>query len=144
MACYAVPITFILAGTLGGNLFDAGMERVNDTTVVGVMTQPHMAGWLMLLQIANFGPYLAVFGVRCCWQRLAIGKIDLNIAAQSVATLLAADGAVAPSMLWREKTAAEGARLTRFLRFHEIVDVSKNKDRVWICGEARKELEKVN
>ena len=137
-----LPFLFLYAAWRQGSFLEEGIERIDDSTVAGVWAGPYLGCALSLLDVANIGPQLIVQGIRRWWRRRSIGPVDLDIAARAVATLAIANEGLEPNQLFpADQRSEKFSAALAFLFFHRIADYSSDGKKVWICSDAKKELE---
>jgi hypothetical protein len=140
-ALFVLPITFAAAGMGSGSFFEKALDGADARPYFGQSAWPELG--FLLLDLANIGPTLVVFGLRRWWRRRSIGIVDRSVAARIVAMLLAADAAIPSAELIR-LVGAEADKAIHLLVFLEIIDIGRTSRRVWLSGDARHELAALN
>ena len=91
---------------------------------------------------ANVGPRLVLWGVdQLRHRRSAFGPVPHERVASALVLLAGADAAVSPAKLLLPGESADQLQpLLAVLLHHDLADVSKNADRVWVTTDAKKRL----
>jgi hypothetical protein len=114
---------------------DADNDGDNDETVV---LARRAIGWG---ERANLGPRLILWGIGRIRGRSAFGTVPSARVAAAVTTLALAGGAVSPAKLLLSGESADDLEpLLGVLLYHELADLSKRADRVWITTDAKRKL----
>jgi hypothetical protein len=96
---------------------------------------------LVVAEIANFGPRLILYGVKTLRNRHWIGQPQPVRIAAAVAAMVAADKAIPPAkLLLPGETADDLDPVMAFLLYHELADMSKTGDRMWLTTEGKRKL----
>jgi len=135
-----LPVFFGFAAWLRGSVLE---HMVPDgDTISGMIFRRTVLKVLIVLELANIGPRLVLWAVGRYRGRRRVRRMKLGRVAQCVATLSQTDGGVSPArLLFPEESADKLEPLLAFLIYHEIVDLSKQGDRVWLTSNIRRRLE---
>jgi hypothetical protein len=134
-----LPLLFWLAYKLQGSLLEATVPGSDllQTRIVGRRVIPI----LFVAEIANIGPRLVLWGIAQVRGRSAFGTMSHDRLAAALVTLAEADGGISPAKLILPGESADQLEpLLGVLLYHELADLSKNADRVWITTEAKRKL----
>jgi hypothetical protein len=139
VAVVSLPISFVIAHYLKGSILEA---TVPDSDLLSNRMMSRTVGVpLVVAEIANFGPRLVLYGVKTLRGRRWIVPPDPGRIATAIAMLVAADSALSPGkLLLPGETADDLEPLLAFLLYHELVDLSKNGDRLWLTTEGKRKL----
>lgn len=90
---------------------------------------------------ANMGPRLVLWGVQQVRGRSAFGAVSHERLSAALATLVTADAGVPPvKLLLPGESADQLEPLLGALLHHDMADLSKNADRVWITTEGKRKV----
>jgi hypothetical protein len=136
VAAISLPILFLLAALARGSPLGAAAESSDESFHWAFLAIP-----LAMVEIGNIGPRLMFSAVRGAGNRRRVGEADLSRLAIAVAQLAAYDGAAPPTILLQPEEPSEClGRILPLLLFHDIVDISRTGDRVWICSGPKRRL----
>jgi hypothetical protein len=136
IAVLTLPIFFGIAAWLRGSV----LEAANDSD--SIFFSRIFLRVLIVLEIANIGPRLVLWAVGRLRGQWRVRHTKLGRVAQCVATLTETDGGISPAkLLFPEESVDALEPLLAFLLYHEIVDLSKQGDRVWLVSHIRRKLE---
>lgn len=154
-ALVLVPVLFFLEWRTRGEFFldtarDWGLgDNVNDLGMIQTSShgewelQTAAATWAAYVEIFLLGPRITLNCVREIRIRRNLGPLDERRAADVVAALLDHDSGINPRTLLRLNETPDDLRPTLLLLvLLNIIDVSKDGQRVWILTEARRALGK--
>ena len=114
---------------------DADEDSSNDDTVVLARRAAVWGEW------ANVGPRLVLWGAGRVRAPSAFGTVPHARVVAALITLAEAGGAVSPAKLLQPGESADALEpLLGVLLYHELADLSKRADRVWITTEAKRKL----
>jgi len=141
IAAVTLPIFFGIAAWLRGSVLEHAVR--DDDSIGGVIMGRFIARVLIVVEVANIGPRLTLWAIGRLRDTWRVRQVRLGRIAQCVATLAAAHTSIDPTQLLFPGEAPEQLPLMmRFLIFHQIADLSKTGDRVWITSWFRGRLEK--
>jgi hypothetical protein len=134
-----LPISFAIAHYLKGSILEA---TVPDSAFMESRMGARMVGpALVVAEIANFGPRLVLYGIKTLQNHHWIGQPQPARIAAAVAVMVTADAAVTPvKLLLSGETADQLEPVMAFLLYHELVDMSKTGDRLWLTTEGKRKL----
>jgi hypothetical protein len=139
VAIVTLPFSFLIAHYLKGSILEA---TVPDSDFMESRVGARVVGpFLVVAEIANFGPRLVLYGIKTLRNRHWIGQAQPARIAAAVATMIAADKAIAPAkLLLPGETADDLDPIMAFLLYHELADMSKTGDRMWLSTEGKRKL----
>ena len=90
---------------------------------------------------ANMGPRLVLWGVRQVRGRSAFGVVPHDRLVAALVTLATADAGISPAKLLLPGESADQLEpLLGVLLHHDLADLSKNADRVWITTDGKRKI----
>jgi hypothetical protein len=132
----SLPLLYLLAWILKGSILDRSAETMSP------FAQRRTGAGLLVLDLANIGPRMVLYGMKCRSERKRCGDADIERAALAVAALSAFQTSVPPVQLLQNGEPAEQLEpLLGFLMHHQMVDISATGDRVWLNSDLRRKLE---
>jgi len=139
IAVFTLPIFFGIAAWLRGSVLEAATDS---DSIGGIFFSRIFLRVLIVVEIANIGPRLVLWAVSRLRGHWRVRHTKLGRVAQCVATLTETDGGVSPAKLLFPGEPADALEpLLAFLLYHEMVDLSKQGDRVWLVSHTRRKLE---
>jgi hypothetical protein len=134
-----IPIVYLIASQVQGSILEGAADNFDTSSVGGFMAQRRAATPLLILEIANIGPRMVLYAVRRYRERATMGSLNLERAAQLVAALGQADEGIHPkALLASGETLAQLLAIVELLNFHDVVGMSKARDRIWLSSDIRK------
>lgn len=141
VSAVAIPILFLIAAMVKGSILEAGADAIDTDSLGGHLAARRAALPMLILEIGNIGPRMVLHAYRRISARRAAGCVPADRVAQALCTLAAAGGSAAPAkLLLANEPADQLEPLFAVLHFHELVDISKTGDRVWLTTPARTKL----
>jgi hypothetical protein len=140
IAAVTLPIFFGIAAWLRGSVLEHAV--VDGDSFSGLFVSRLLVKILVVVEIANIGPRLVLWAIDRFRGQMRVRSTRLGRAAQCVATLTQTDGGISPAkLLFPEESPDQLQPLLAFLLYHQIVDLSKRGDRVWLNSHIRRKLE---
>jgi hypothetical protein len=140
IAVFTLPIFFGIAAWLRGSVLEAAVT--DSDSIGGIFFPRFFLRVLIVAEIANIGPRLVLWAVDRLPKQWRVRHTRLGRVAQCVATLTQSDGGISPvKLLYPEETPDALEPLLAFLLYHEVVDLSKQGDRIWLVSHIRRKLE---
>ena len=137
-----IPLFFFLAWSTRGSILEANLD--GDTSG-GMFFGRMIVKWLIILEVANIGPRLVIWSIERFRGAHRVRRTKLGRVAQYVAMLAQANDSLKPAqLLFPEESADQLEPLLAFLLYHQIVDLAKRADRVWLSSIAREKLVKLS
>lgn len=134
----SLPILFLLAWKLKGGVLDSSAESLDS---MGRYAARRVAMPLVILEMSNIGPRMVLYGINLIRGRKNTGSVNLERAAMALHTLATYGEGISPAKLLRPGEApAQLEPLLGYLMFHDLADISKTGDRVWLRSETREKL----
>jgi hypothetical protein len=134
----SLPLLFLLAWGLKGSILEQSQDTLD---TIGRYGRRRAALPLVILEISNIGPRMVLYGIQLHRGRQNTGSVNLERAAMALHTLAMYDEGISPAKLLRPgEPPAQLEPLLGFLMFHDLADISKTGDRVWLRSEAREKL----
>ncbi len=134
-----LPGLFLLAAKMPGSILENTVPGSDllQSRFIG----RHLTMVLVVIEMANIGPRLVLWGGTQLRNRSAFGAVPRDRAAAALIVLADAAGGVSPAKLLRPDEPPEVLeRLLGVLLYHGLADVSKNGDRVWITTAAKERI----
>jgi hypothetical protein len=134
-----LPLLVLLAVKMPGSILEQTVPNSDllQTRFIG----RHLTMFLVVIEMANIGPRLTLWGVRQIRGRSAFGVVRRDRAAAALVTLAQADGSIPPAKLLLPGESADALEpLLGVLLYHDLADLSKRADRVWITTDAKRKL----
>jgi hypothetical protein len=142
IAAISLPICFLIAYRLRGSVLE-NMAPDGDS-LSGRFVQRKVAPLLVVLEIANIGPRLVIWAIGRIIGHRRVSKIGLGRIAQAVAELANTQDGIGPAKLvFPGESPKKLEPILAYLLYHEIVDLSKRADRVWLTSQFRRQLSAV-
>lgn len=142
IATVTLPIFFLMAYWLRGSVLERWVP--DGDTLSGRFMRKCVAPTLIILEIANIGPRLVLWAIDRLRGQYRVRGAPLPRIAQAIGTFLKTDSGISPAALLLSGEPADRlAPLLAFLLYHQIVDLSKQGDRVWLVSHWRRELERL-
>ncbi len=142
MAVVCVPAMFLLAANLQRGLPQPGApgdELLADRGREGADTPESVAR--SVAEKANLGPRMVLWGVAQLRGRSAFGPVSHERVTAALTTLAAADGGIAPvKLILPGESADQLEPLLGVLLHHDLADLSKRADKVWITTDAKRKM----
>lgn len=133
-----LPLLFLLAWKLKGGVLDSSAETLDS---MGRYAARRVALPLVILEMSNIGPRMVLYGIQLQRGRRNTGSVNVERVAMALHTLAMFGEGISPAKLLRPGEApAQLEPLLGFLMFHDLADISKIGDRVWLRSEAREKL----
>jgi hypothetical protein len=134
----SLPLLYLFAWWLKGSILESSVETLDS---IGRFGRRRVALPLVILEMSNIGPRMVLYGIKLHRGRQRIGGADLERVALAVQTLASFDEGIPPAKLLRPgEPPAKLEALLGFLMFHDLADISKTGDRVWLRTETRQSL----
>ena len=141
IAAVTLPIFFATAYWLRGSVLEHAVR--DDDSIAGVVTGRFLAKMLIIVEFANIGPRLVLWAIEQLHGAWRARHIPLGRIAQCVAALASTHTSIDPAkLLFPEEPPERLPLMMRFLIFHQIADLSKAGDRVWLTSYFRARLDK--
>jgi hypothetical protein len=142
LAGVTLPIFFLLAWYLRGSVLERWVP--DGDSLSGRFMRRTVAPALIILEIANSGPRLVIWGAERLLHQRRFTDASLPRAADAIALLFKSDSGVSPAALLNPGEPADLLTpLLGFLMHHQLIDISKQGDRVWLTSQARTDLQKL-
>jgi hypothetical protein len=142
VAAVTLPLFFLLAYWLRGSVLERWVP--DGDTLSGRFMRRWIAPTLVILEIANSGPRMMIWAMDRLIGQHRVSGTPLPRIAQGVSALLKTDSSISPAALLLPGEPADQLELLLgFLLYYQIVDLSKQGDRVWIMSHQRRELEQM-
>jgi len=140
IAACTLPIFFGVAAWLRGSVLEHAVMETDSFT--GIFVSRFLVKVLLIVEIANIGPRLVLWAIDRWRGQMRVRSTKLGRAAQCVAVLTKVDGGISPAkLLFPEESPDKLEPLLAFLLYHQIVDLSKQGDRVWLVSHVRRKLQ---
>ena len=98
---------------------------------------------MLLIDILLFAPRMVFKGWLLNYAKKQVASIDRERAADALAVLANHDGGIGPSQLLRREEYPELlGEIFALLLHHDLIDIAKTGERVWMLSEAREKLER--
>ena len=134
----SLPLLYLLAWKLKGSVLESSAETLD---TIGRFGRRRVALPLVILEMSNIGPRMVLHGISLHRGRQNTGAVNLERAALALQTLAMFGEGIPPAKLLRPgEPPAQLEPLLGFLMFHDLADISKTGDRVWLRTEAREKL----
>ena len=134
-----LPLLFLLAAKMPGSVLEQTVP--GSDLLEGRFLGRQLTMGLVVVEMANIGPRLTLWGVVQLRARSAFGAVTRDRTAAALALLADANTAVLPVRLLLPGEPAERLEpLLGVLLYHDLVDLSKKADRVWITSEGKRKL----
>ena len=132
----ATPLMFLVALSVRGSVLEDHMPEADGFFARRMVGR--IAVFLLIIEFATIGPRLMIHAFRQWRRRSAVGRVNVKRVAEAVVVLLVTDQGVNPVQLVNEKD-AEGTltNILGFLMLHDLADVAKTGDRVWLRSTGR-------
>jgi hypothetical protein len=138
IAVISLPIMFLVARYVQGSVLE---HAIGDGDSVG---RGFLARGLIIVEIANIGPRLVLWGIEQMRGRKRMGEVETARLAEAVATLSQTDGGIPVAQLLKPGESADHlAPLLAVLLYYDIADISKAGDRIWLSSVARQQIQAV-
>jgi hypothetical protein len=96
---------------------------------------------MLVMEIGNIGPRMVLHFYRRTTARRRAGRVPADRLAQALCALSAAGGSLPPAkLLLPNEPASQLEPLLGVLLFHDLADISKTGDRIWLTTPARTKL----
>jgi hypothetical protein len=142
IAGVTLPIFFLVAWRLRGSVLEHWIP--DGDTLSGRFMRRTIAPALIILEIANIGPRLVIWGAERLLHQQKFTDAPLPRAANAIALLFKSDSGISPAALLNPGESADLLTpLLAFLMHHQLIDISKQGDRVWLTSQARSDLQKL-
>jgi hypothetical protein len=141
VAAVMVPVMFLVAASVKGSILEAGADSFDTDSLGGHLAARRAALPMLVLEIGNIGPRMVLHFFRRTAARQRAGRVAADRLAEAVCTLASVDGGISPAKLLLPGESADVLEpLLGVLLFHELADLSKSGDRVWLTSPARRKL----
>jgi hypothetical protein len=141
IAGVSLPIFYLIAYKLRGSVLEH-MAPDGDS-LSGRFMQRKVAPMLIIIEIANIGPRLVLWAIDRILGHRRVRGIGLGRIAQAVAELTTAHESISPAkLLFPDEPPKQLEPLLAYLLYHDIIDLSKRGDRVWLTSEFRRRFAK--
>jgi len=134
-----LPILFLIEWVTRGKLLENTVDEVDG---MGRFVAGRVVAGAVFVEVCLWGPRMVSGGVRKQIGLTRHRRADRALAAAMLAELLNRGEGLAIGDLFalaRERDDAFSESLA-YLMFHDLVDISKSGDRVWLCSEGKKSL----
>jgi hypothetical protein len=139
IAAITLPIFFLIAYLLKGSVLENAIP--DGETLSGRIMRRWIAPALIIVEIANIGPRLVLWGLSQVMGERRVHGASLPRLAKCLVTLAAIDGGISPAKLTLpEENVDHLAAMLGFMLFYDLIDLSKQGDRVWLTSETRQGL----
>lgn len=142
VAAVTLPIMFMIARYVQGSILESHLP--DGDSAVGWFFRRRIAMFLIVLEIANIGPRLVLWGIEQMRERKRMGQADLDRLAEAVGVLSGTDGGIPTVKLLKTGESADHlVPLLAVLLYYGIADISKAGDRIWMSSDARRRMQAV-
>jgi hypothetical protein len=139
IAAVSLPIFFLIAWRLRGSVLES--MAPDEDSFSGRFMQRKVAPILIIVEMANIGPRLVLWAVERMLGHRRVSGVGLGRIAQTVAELANSHESISPAkLLFPGESPKQLEPILAYLLYHEIVDLSKRADRVWLSSDFRRRL----
>jgi len=134
IAAISMPIFFWVAWRLRGSVLENTVADADSLS--GPFMGRTVGPLLVIAEMATAGPRMVIWSIARIIGHRRIHGIGLGRIAQAVAELTRFDESVKPSaLLFPNESPKQLEPILAFLLYHEIVDLAKRSDRIWLTSE---------
>jgi hypothetical protein len=140
IAGVSLPVFFLIAYRLRGSVLEHMVP--DEDSLSGRFMQRKVAPLLVIAEMANIGPRLVLWAIERMLGHRRVRGVGLGRIAQAVGELANAHEGIGPAkLLFPDESPRQLEPIIAFMLYHQIADLSKRADRVWLTSDFRRRLQ---